>query len=114
MERGYQNERATLEDWANHLTTIFTEVRLKTYIEIRSADSQPPGMMLALPGLVVGALLAAGLARVVSASLVEVSPRDPVIYAAAALFTVLITLCAAANPARRAAKVDPMVALSYE
>ena len=72
------------------------------------------GMALALPGLVVGALLAAGLARVVSASLVEVSPRDPVIYAAAAVFTVLITLCAAANPARRAAKVDPMVALRYE
>jgi len=72
------------------------------------------GMVLALPGLVVGALLATALARVVSASLVEVSPRDPAIYAAAAAFTVLITLCAAANPARRAAKVDPMVALRYE
>jgi predicted permease len=71
-------------------------------------------MALALPGLVVGSLLAAALARMVSASLVEVSPRDPAIYAAAAVFTVLITLCAAAGPARRAAKVDPMVALRYE
>jgi predicted permease len=71
-------------------------------------------MTLALPGLVVGSLLATALARVVSASLVEVSPRDPVIYAAAAAFTILITLGAAAGPARRAAKVDPIVALRYE
>ncbi len=71
-------------------------------------------MVLAVPGLVVGSLLATVLARVVSASLVEVSPRDPAIYAAAGVFTMLITLCAAAGPARRAAKVDPMVALRYE
>jgi predicted permease len=71
-------------------------------------------LTLALPGLVLGSLLAVALARVVSASLVEVSPRDPAIYATAAAFTILVTLCAAANPARRAAKVDPMVALRYE
>ena len=71
-------------------------------------------LTLALPGLLLGSLLAVALARVVSASLVEVSPHDPAIYAAAAAFTILITLCAAANPARRAAKVDPMVALRYE
>ena len=71
-------------------------------------------MKLALPGLVVGAVLATALARLVSASLVEVSPRDPAIYAAAAVFTILITLCAAAGPALRAAQVDPMVALRYE
>jgi glutamate--cysteine ligase len=56
MERGYQRERATVEDWGNHLTTIFTEVRLKKYIEIRSADSQPPSMILALPALCKGIL----------------------------------------------------------
>jgi glutamate--cysteine ligase len=56
MERGYGRERASLEDWGNHLTTIFTEVRLKKYIEIRSADSQPPAMMLALPALCKGIL----------------------------------------------------------
>ncbi|HXM22498.1 MAG TPA: hypothetical protein VN948_14675 [Terriglobales bacterium] len=61
-----------------------------------------------------GSLLATALARVVSASLVEVGPRDPAIHAAAAAFTILITLCAGADPARRAAKVDPMVALRYE
>ena len=72
------------------------------------------GLMLALPGVAVGILLAGGLARVVSASLVEVHPGDPAIYAAAAVFTVFITLCAAATPARRASRVDPMVALRYE
>jgi glutamate--cysteine ligase len=56
MARGHQGYRATFEDWGNHLTTIFTEVRLKKYIEIRSADSQPPAMMLALPALCKGIL----------------------------------------------------------
>src|SRR6185369_9617360 len=49
LAEGWQGERATLEDWALHLTTLFPEVRLKRYLEIRSADSQPPEMMLALP-----------------------------------------------------------------
>jgi glutamate--cysteine ligase len=53
---GWQGERATLEDWALHLTTLFPEVRLKRYLEVRSADSQPPEMMLALPALLKGIL----------------------------------------------------------
>ncbi|HUA34855.1 MAG TPA: glutamate--cysteine ligase [Candidatus Binataceae bacterium] len=56
MKDGLGRERATLEDWANHLTTIFTEVRLKKYIEVRTADSQPPQMMVALPALLKGIL----------------------------------------------------------
>ena len=56
LERGYGRERATVEDWTNHLTTIFTEVRLKRYVEIRTADSQPPQFMLALPALLKGML----------------------------------------------------------
>ena len=56
MERGFGHERATLEDWANHLTTIFTEVRLKRYVEVRTADSQPPAFILALPALLKGVL----------------------------------------------------------
>jgi glutamate--cysteine ligase len=53
---GWQGEPATIEDWALHLTTLFPEVRLKRYLEIRSADSQPPEMMLALPALLKGIL----------------------------------------------------------
>lgn len=56
MEHGYGKERATLDDWTNHLTTIFTEVRLKKYIEVRTADSQPPALILALPALCKGIL----------------------------------------------------------
>ena len=44
MDRGWNGERATIEDWATHLTTIFTEVRLKKYVEVRTADSQPPAL----------------------------------------------------------------------
>src|SRR2546429_3474351 len=54
LAEGAGGERATLDDWNLHLTTLFPEVRLKGYIEIRSADSQPPERMLALPALVKG------------------------------------------------------------
>src|SRR5882757_1379822 len=56
FDQGFGKERATVEDWTNHLTTIFTEVRLKRYIEIRTPDSQPPAYMLALPALLKGIL----------------------------------------------------------
>jgi glutamate--cysteine ligase len=53
-EKGYQGERATLADWTLHLTTLFPEMRLKGYIEVRSIDSQAPELMLAAPALVKG------------------------------------------------------------
>lgn len=56
MQQGFRGEHATIEDWALHLTTLFPEVRLKRYLEVRSADSQPPEMMLALPALMKGVL----------------------------------------------------------
>jgi glutamate--cysteine ligase len=56
LRNGWNGERATLGDWGTHLTTIFTEVRLKRYIEIRCADSQPPSLILALPALLKGVL----------------------------------------------------------
>jgi len=56
LERGFGRERATVDDWTNHLTTIFTELRLKKYVEVRTADSQPPHFMLALPALLKGML----------------------------------------------------------
>jgi glutamate--cysteine ligase len=56
MRTGAAGHHATLADWQLHLTTLFPEVRLKTYIEIRSADSQPPERMLALPALAKGVL----------------------------------------------------------
>lgn len=49
-------ERATISDWANHLTTIFPEVRLKRYIEMRGSDSVPWRRLPALPAFWVGLL----------------------------------------------------------
>ena len=47
-------ERATLSDWANHLSTIFPEVRLKRYLEMRGEDVGPPDMIIALGALFAG------------------------------------------------------------
>jgi glutamate--cysteine ligase len=47
---------ATIGDFADHLTTVFTEVRMKRYLEMRGADSGPPEMLMALPALWVGLL----------------------------------------------------------
>jgi glutamate--cysteine ligase len=55
MADGWDGERATLEDWHDHLTTLFPETRIKRYIEVRSADSQPPELMPALSAIVKGA-----------------------------------------------------------
>jgi len=51
---GHNGERATLDDWGVHLTTLFPEFRMKRYIEVRSCDSQPPETMLAVPALIKG------------------------------------------------------------
>lgn len=49
-------ERATLSDWKNHLSTIFPEVRLKNYLEMRGADGGSGRGICALPALWVGLL----------------------------------------------------------
>ncbi|HUO23959.1 MAG TPA: glutamate--cysteine ligase [Caulobacteraceae bacterium] len=49
-------ERPTLGDWSDHLTTLFPEVRLKQYLEMRGADSGPATRICALPALWAGIL----------------------------------------------------------
>jgi glutamate--cysteine ligase len=49
-------EQATISDWANHLSTIFPEVRLKRYLEMRGADTGPLSHITALPALFTGLL----------------------------------------------------------
>ncbi|HEY8581150.1 MAG TPA: glutamate-cysteine ligase family protein, partial [Beijerinckiaceae bacterium] len=49
-------ERATLSDWANHLSTLFPEVRLKRYIEMRGADVGSAAHIAALSAFFVGLL----------------------------------------------------------
>jgi glutamate--cysteine ligase len=47
-------ERATMKDWSDHLTTIFPEVRLKQYLEMRGADCGPLDRLSALPAIWAG------------------------------------------------------------
>jgi glutamate--cysteine ligase len=49
-------ERATISDWANHLGTLFPEVRLKRYLEMRGADAGPTSKLAALSAFWVGLL----------------------------------------------------------
>lgn len=49
-------ERPTEKDWEDHLTTIFPEVRLKTYLEMRGADAGPWSRLCALPAFWAGIL----------------------------------------------------------
>ncbi len=53
---GLSGARATISDWANHISTIFPEVRLKRYLEMRGADSGPLPNLLALPAFWAGLL----------------------------------------------------------
>jgi glutamate--cysteine ligase len=49
-------ERANLHDWEEHLATIFPEVRLKTFLEMRGADTGPPERLCGLAALWIGLL----------------------------------------------------------
>lgn len=53
---GLPGERPTIKDWEDHTTTLFPEVRLKTFLEMRGADSGPLDMLCALPALWIGLL----------------------------------------------------------
>jgi glutamate--cysteine ligase len=54
--RAYPGHKPTMEDWADHLSTAFPEVRLKTFLEMRGADGGRWGRICALPALWVGLL----------------------------------------------------------
>jgi putative ABC transport system permease protein len=72
------------------------------------------GMFLVITGLTIGLAGALTLTRLMTSLLFEVSPTDPITLAAVALCVILATLLACYIPARRAIKVDPLVALRYE
>lgn len=72
------------------------------------------GMFLVTIGLTVGLAGALALTRLMTALLFEISPTDPITFGAVALSVILATLLACYIPARRATKVDPLIALRYE
>jgi len=72
------------------------------------------GLVLTLIGIVIGLLGALGVTRVMQAMLFGVSATDWVTFTAVAALLAFVGFIAAAIPARRATKVDPLVALRYE
>jgi predicted permease len=65
-------------------------------------------------GLVVGVLAALGVTKLAASLLYELKPNDPLTIAGATLLLALVAVVAGYLPARRASKVDPLVALRYE
>ncbi len=72
------------------------------------------GMVLTLVGLMLGGAGALALTRWLSSELVGVSPTDPLIFSGVAALMICVSLLACVLPARRASRVDPLVALRYE
>jgi predicted permease len=69
---------------------------------------------LTICGMVAGLILAAISTRLVASAIYGISPLDPLTYGSVSLVLLAVGLAASYIPARRAAKVDPMVALRYE
>ena len=72
------------------------------------------GMILALIGIVIGLAAALALTRVMSSLLFGVTERDPITFVVVAALLIVVAFIACFVPARRATKVDPLVALRYE
>jgi len=72
------------------------------------------GLRLVSIGVALGVMGGVAVSRVLRSVLFGLSPFDPIAYVSVSLFLVVVALLAIYLPARRAAKVDPMVALRYE
>ncbi|MEX2179561.1 MAG: ABC transporter permease [Gemmatimonadaceae bacterium] len=72
------------------------------------------GMTLVIPGLAIGILVAFAVTKLISSQLFGIGARDPLVFASVALLLLSVALVASWLPARRAAGIDPQVALRSE
>jgi putative ABC transport system permease protein len=72
------------------------------------------GIRLTLIGVAIGVAAALGLTRVIESLLFNVSATDPATFVSITLLLVIVALIASYIPARRATKVDPLIALRSE
>jgi putative ABC transport system permease protein len=72
------------------------------------------GARLTILGIAIGIIAALALTRLMASLLFEVRPTDPTTFAAVAILLAIAAFAACYIPARRASRVDPMVALRYD
>jgi predicted permease len=102
----------------------FSVARRTSEIGIRMALGAPrsailrgvlwQGLQMAVIGVVIGLALSLAATRILTKLLFEIKPNDPLTLVCAAALVLIVTLAASYIPARRATRVDPLIALRYE